>query len=715
MSPTGEAVKVIVLVQPSQNLPLKEWQVEIKLDKKLKDLEKLISSEYQCPPDIIKICGSHSWGATGFDDNAKIGDIAKNHEGGQGAKKVYLQAEKGMEEEFLDCVLDWAFRAEILEEYEAQGCVHRRLTQEDRDEMAKKARAGEAHGRGNSIIGRQERAMSFLSTASRGPSNMISMLKNRRANVPRGEFKVLAGGKMEMLPVPVKLIDQMPFNAACSIICILNMFVVGLEADYTCWSTDKTCVPGDRMTWYAMDLIFTVLFVVEVAARVITTGPLDYFLGDPLVNLSGIHLPNCADFTIVFARLLDTLVFEQMGMDTKIKVISCLRILQIANVARLMRLVRSVRELWLVIAGLTQLCKTVLWVMILLILIFWVVGIMMTIIVGHSEETFDYSRTHWGKSAYFDTVPKSMYSLFEAMTLAKWSSVMFRPVMETYPGIFLVLIPFLCITTIGLLNIIVGVVVENTLSSASDNREKENKEMVKMHAKVMDSLKMVFDEADTDGGGSIDREELRKMLKKKHVRDRLRLLDIPVADLDQLFTVLDEEGLGEIKTDQFFRGCSRLRGLALSCDLHRMSIDFNRYNGWTDNLVEKIQTQNHKLAHLLYDMEGVDRDIIRGDADDCDPVLQARRHRGAEKAKKTAKEFAEEESAKRGGSKITTASKASLGSRRSSRKGSLMAATLRSGMSELGLKPHDEEGDSHHDNSRHGTTITPSGKKVTIN
>jgi len=557
---------------------------------------------------------------------------------------------------------------------------------------------------GRPLASHNTRRMSLFSTMPR-PGAMITILKNRRAHVPRAQFKVV-GDKMEMAPMPEKLIDQMPFNAACSIICILNMLVVGLEADYTCWSSDKPCAPGDRMMWYALDCVFTVLFVVEVAARITTTGPLDYFLGDPLVHLSGIHLPNCADFIIVLARFLDTFVFEQMGFDTKIKVISCLRIVQIANVARLMRLVRSVRELWLVIAGLTQLCKTVLWVMILLILIFWVVGIMMTIIVGHSEETFDYSRTHWGKSAYFDTVPKSVYSLFETMTLAKWSSVMFHPVFEKYPAIFLVLVPFLCITTVGLLNIIVGVVVENTLTSASNNREKEMKEMVKMHAKVMDSLKMVFEEADTDGGGTLDREELRKMLKKPHVRDRLRLLDIPVKDVDQLFGVLDEEGIGEIKTDQFFRGCSRLRGPALSCDLHRMSIDFSRYIGWTDDLVEKTTTQNAKLAHLLYDMESVDRDIIKGDADDCDPVLGARRHRSAAKAIKTAKEFEEEKHKGRATSKMTNASKQSLGSRRSSRKGSLMAATLRSGMSELGLGPADSDGTSHPDNSRQLARIT---------
>merc|ERR1712224_728832 len=166
------------------------------------------------------------------------------------------------------------------------------------------------------------------------------------------------------------------------------------------------------------------------------------------------------------------------------------------------------------------------------------------------------------------------------------------------------------LTTVGLLNIIVGVVVETTLLSASTNAEKEAKEMQKMHAKVMESLKMVFEEADTDGGGTLDKEELHKSLKKPHVRDRLKVLDIPVKDLDQLFDVLDEENIGEIRTDHFFRGCSRLRGPALACDLHRMSVDFSRYIQWTNDLVDTTHSTNDRLRSLLHDMESVDRDIL---------------------------------------------------------------------------------------------------------
>merc|ERR1719329_401454 len=108
---------------------------------------------------------------------------------------------------------------------------------------------------------------------------------------------------------------------------------------------------------------------------------------------------------------------------------------------------------------------------------------------------------------YFGTVPRSVLSLFQTMTLSQWSSAMFRPIFQQSPGIIFVIVPFLMITTVGLLNIIVGVVVESTLTQAATQREKEHKEMQKVNARVMESLKLVFEEADTDGGGTLDKEE----------------------------------------------------------------------------------------------------------------------------------------------------------------------------------------------------------------
>merc|ERR1719326_2358898 len=111
------------------------------------------------------------------------------------------------------------------------------------------------------------------------------------------------------------------------------------------------------MNWYAMDCVFAVIFVIEVAIRIAQQGAIGYFLGDPLVNSCGFSITNTIDFLIVFVRFLDTFIFDQLGIDTKIKIISCIRIMHFARVAKLMRLVRTLRELWLIVAGIADLFK----------------------------------------------------------------------------------------------------------------------------------------------------------------------------------------------------------------------------------------------------------------------------------------------------------------------------------------------------------------------
>ena len=50
------------------------------------------------------------------------------------------------------------------------------------------------------------------------------------------------------------------------------------------------------------------------------------------------------------------------------------------------------------------------------------------------------------------------------------------------------------------------------------------------------------------------------------------MLQIPFRDLDMLFLLLDEEGKGVIQCDYFFRGVSKLRGLAKAKDLHQLHL-----------------------------------------------------------------------------------------------------------------------------------------------
>jgi len=144
----------------------------------------------------------------------------------------------------------------------------------------------------------------------------------------------------------------------------------------------------------------------------------------------------------------------------------------------------------------------------------------------------------------------------------------------------------------------------------------------------MQSLRKIFMEADTDGSGELDREELHEAMRTYRVRDRLKHLQLPFRDLDMLFMLLDEEGTGFINCDKFFRGVAKLRGPAKACDLHQMSIDLRKHLHWIDINLQSVVDTNDVLAGLLGLVDDMETGILQSDLDARDPVLMSRRVRG---------------------------------------------------------------------------------------
>ena len=62
---------------------------------------------------------------------------------------------------------------------------------------------------------------------------------------------------------------------------------------------------------------------------------------------------------------------------------------------------------------------------------------------------------------WFGSLGRSLYSLFQIMTLESWSMGIVRPVMEVYPGAWLFFVPFILLTTFAVVNLLVGLIVNS--------------------------------------------------------------------------------------------------------------------------------------------------------------------------------------------------------------------------------------------------------------
>jgi voltage-gated sodium channel len=78
---------------------------------------------------------------------------------------------------------------------------------------------------------------------------------------------------------------------------------------------------------------------------------------------------------------------------------------------------------------------------------------------------------------WFGTLGRSMYTLFQVMTLESWSMGIVRPVMDVYPYAWLFFIPFILIATFTMLNLFIGIIVD-TMQTLHDDQHAAERERI---------------------------------------------------------------------------------------------------------------------------------------------------------------------------------------------------------------------------------------------
>lgn len=127
-----------------------------------------------------------------------------------------------------------------------------------------------------------------------------------------------------------------------------------------------------------------------------------------------------------------------------------LAVLRTLRVLRVLRLISTVPKLRMIVAALLHAVPGIGAIAGLMLLIFYVAAVMAT-------SLFAADFPDW-----FGNIGKSMYTLFQVMTLESWSMGIARPVMTLYPYAWLFFVPFILIATFTMLNLFIAIIV-NTM------------------------------------------------------------------------------------------------------------------------------------------------------------------------------------------------------------------------------------------------------------
>lgn len=138
--------------------------------------------------------------------------------------------------------------------------------------------------------------------------------------------------------------------------------------------------------------------------------------------------------------------------------LSALRGLRVIRTLRLLSVVPQMRA---VVQALLDALPGMGAVIIMLSIVYYVFGVMATLLFG---DVFD---------EWFGTLGRSIYSLFQIMTLESWSMGIVRPVMKEFPYAWAFFVPFIMATTFSVLNLFIGLMVNTMQSAVEDETEAE--------------------------------------------------------------------------------------------------------------------------------------------------------------------------------------------------------------------------------------------------
>jgi len=223
-------------------------------------------------------------------------------------------------------------------------------------------------------------------------------------------------------------IERPIFQQGIIALILVNAVLLGLETWPAAMRTAGDLIRG-------LDRAILAVFVIEIGLR-LSVHRLSFWR-DPW---------SLFDFTVVAIALIPA-----TGAFSVLRTLRVLRVLRLLTMVPSMR--RVVGALLAAIPGLGS-------IGLVLLILYYVFAVIAT-------NLFAAAYPEW-----FGTLGRSLYTLFQVMTLESWSMGIARPVMDQFPYAWAFFIPFILVATFTILNLFIAIIV-NAMQSYSDAEHQE--------------------------------------------------------------------------------------------------------------------------------------------------------------------------------------------------------------------------------------------------
>lgn len=331
-----------------------------------------------------------------------------------------------------------------------------------------------------------------------------------------------------------------------------------------------------------VDYFFTALFVLELMLRI---------AADQCWFFSGPHWSwNLFDLGVVACS-----VIEILTNGLSIGFLRIFRSLRLVRVLKIVRVFRFFRELRLMAVSIASCMVSLFWA---LVMIFMVVLVFAMFVLEGSKNYLleGESQNHREDMAtLYGSFPQAVYSLIQTISGGGDWGHFAAPLVEVswvYGAGFAFFVSFV---TLGMMNILIGIFVENAQSYSAIDRDLVIQEEMHHKESYMNQLRELFHEMDEDKSGTITYEEFNACMSHERAKAYLDFLQLNSSEAQGLFMLLDLDEKGEIGVEEFVLGCMRLKGTAKSIDAASMMFQTKRIAV----KVNELAAYSHERLELL--------------------------------------------------------------------------------------------------------------------
>lgn len=365
-----------------------------------------------------------------------------------------------------------------------------------------------------------------------------------------------------------KAFQTSAYETLIMIIILLNAVAIGAEIDFHHSLSDRS--------WLAVNWTFAITYVLELSLKLFAFGPLQFFES----------WWNIFDFLITAVTLVGDIIPLVTGNESVAAAIA-----PVLRLLRLLRLAKVFRELATLLRSLAASLLALLWIAIFTILWFYISACMATVFVGEKRWLRDEDIVGGAAQAQelrdkFKTIPMSMYSLFEVMTLEGWTDVV-RPLVHYRPMLVVFFICFIFITAFFLLNLVTAVVVDRTMAAQQEDGASKSAVEEDGHDKQVFDLRLDF--VRRNGGQDLARRsDLSRWLETPSIKNRLHKLDWEPISLEAAALIHDKQNTGLVSLKQLSQTVATSARPLSSVSMLRMEAEMMQRLAFQDEMLRRM-------------------------------------------------------------------------------------------------------------------------------